>query len=45
MVPAGAGLVASAPGGPAQLEGEAGAADEAGFPVAGQFLDAAGLGG
>ena len=46
VVPAGAGLVASAPGGPAQLEGEAGAADGGRFSrVAGQFLDAAGLGG
>src|SRR6266700_7489390 len=45
VVPAGAGLVASAPCGPAEAEGEAGAADEACFPVAGQALDAGGLGG
>ena len=45
VVPAGAGLVASAPCGPAEMEGEAGAADEAGFPVAGEAVDAGGLGG
>src|SRR6266498_6056553 len=45
VVPAGAGLVASAPCGPAEAEGEAGAADEACFPVAGEALDAGGLGG
>ncbi len=45
VVPAGAGLMASAPCGPAQLEGGAGPADEAGFPVASQPVDAGGLGG
>ncbi len=45
VVPAGAGLMTSAPCGPAQVEGEAGPADEAGFPVASQPVDAGGLGG
>ena len=45
VVPAGAGLVASAPCWPAELEGEAGEAEEAGFPVAGEAVDAGGFGG
>src|SRR5579859_4618368 len=44
VVPAGAGLVAAPPGGPAELEGEAGGGDQACFPVAGEALDEAGLG-
>ena len=45
VVPAGAGLVPPAPCRPAELEGKAGEAEYSGFPVAGQALDAGGLGG
>ena len=44
MVPAGAGLVAPAPAGPPQVEGEAGVADEAGGVLPGQACQAGGLG-
>jgi len=44
VVPAGAGLVASPPCRPAELEGEAGCGDQACFPFAGEALDQAGLG-
>jgi len=45
VVPAGAGLVASAPCGPAEAEGEANEVEKVSFPVAGEALNAGGLGG
>ena len=44
VVPAGSGLVAASPAGPAQAEGEAGAGDEPGGVLPGQAFDAGGLG-
>ena len=43
-MPPGAGLVAAAPPGPAQAEGEAGAGDQPGGVLPGQAFDAGGLG-
>ena len=43
-MPAGAGLVAAPPPGPAQAEGEAGAGDQPGGVLPGQAFDAGGLG-